>query len=193
MSRPPRPPEALPDEAHTTHGSVFEGLFGRALRPAGAFADALREAGYDPARPLRAYPTRVWQDCLAVARTHAFGALGPAEADRALGRAFIEGFLRTLMGRMLWVALPVLGPHSALAKLERGWSAAQPHTAVRVERLGEGHWRVTLRERGIMPDFCAGIVDGLLRRAGTEPRITVASHAADACELDVRWGPPAAP
>lgn len=189
MTPPPRPPEALPDEAHQTHGSVFEGLFARALRPEDAFADALRAAGYDPARPLRSYPTRVWQDCVAVARAHAFGQLGPEAADRALGRAFVEGFLRTLMGRMLWVALPVLGPHSALAKLERGWSAAQPHTTVRVERRAEGHWHVTLRERGILPNFCAGILEGLLQRAGTEPHITVVSHVADACELEVRWGP----
>lgn len=171
-----------------TRGVAFEGLFVRTLQPTGAFAEELRKAGYDPSAPPRPeYPTRVWQACIDVARQHTFPALPRAEGERQLGRRFIDGFFQTLTGKMLGATLPMLGPGMVLQKLKRAWSSSQPSLDCTSEELAPGSWRVTLRERGIMADFCAGLLEGLLKRTRVQAQVAVAERSPEHCALTVRW------
>lgn len=183
MSLPPAPPSAS-----VTRGTVFEALFVRALKPSGRFAEELRAAGYDPAVPPRAeYPTQVWRRCAEVARRHTFPQLPAAEGERRLGNLFIEGFLQTLAGKMLGATLPLLGPDTLLQKLPRAWVSSQPNLTVTTARVGERHWTVTLREEGILAEHCAGLLEGILRRARVTPELTVVERSGSHCVLAVRW------
>lgn len=100
-----------------TNQSMFEALFDRRLKPAGAFADELKRAGYDALEARPKYPTQVWLQCLRVARRHRWPQLSEAEAYRQLGREFSEGFLETMVGRLVAVALPFMSPESFLRRL----------------------------------------------------------------------------
>ncbi len=171
-----------------THHAVFEGMFHRALHPTGAFAEALRGAGYDLERPLPRYPTHVWHACLEVARRHAFGELPEAEGYRRMGHRFIEGWFETIIGRLIAVGLPLLGPERSLQRMPRSWSAAQPDLKMDLRKVAERHWLVTLREHGVLPDFCAGILEASARRAGVPKlSVTVSERGPEHCVLDVRW------
>ncbi|MBF5045450.1 DUF2378 family protein [Aggregicoccus sp. 17bor-14] len=177
----------LPAES-VTRGTAFEGMFVRALQPTGRFAEQLRAAGYDPAQPARAdYPTRVWQACLDVARQHTFPQLSRAAGEHRLGQLFIEGFFQTLAGKMLGATLPMLGPDTVMQKLKRAWASSQPNVEVTPVQLGERHWSVTLRERGILADFCGGLIAGILLRTRVQPEVTVTERAETHCVLSVRW------
>ncbi|HZI16733.1 MAG TPA: DUF2378 family protein [Myxococcus sp.] len=180
----PSPPSA----GSTTSHAVFEGLFHRALHPTGAFADALREAGYDLKRPQSRYPTHVWHACLEVARRHAFGSLPEAEGYRRMGHRFIEGWFETIIGKIIAVGLPLLGPERALERAPRTWSAAQPDLKMELRKQAERHWEATLREQGVLPDFCAGLLEGSARVAGAPAAsVTVRERGLDHCVLEVRW------
>jgi uncharacterized protein (TIGR02265 family) len=178
----------MPPTTSITRGVAFEGMFVRTLQPTGAFAEALRAAGYDVSAPPRAeYPTPVWQACLEVARQHTFPTLPRAEGERRLGRRFIDGFFETLTGKMLGATLPMLGPGMVLQKLKRAWGSSQPSLELLSEELAPGSWRVTLRERGIMADFCAGLLEGLLERTRVQAQVAVLERSPEHCVLTARW------
>jgi len=173
-----------------TRGSVFEALFVRALQPGGRFAEELRAAGYDVGSPPRAeYPTQVWRACVEVARRHTFPRLPQAEGERRLGGLFLEGFLQTLAGKLLSATLPMLGTGMVLQKLQRAWSSSQPNLEVSTAQVAERHWRVTLREEGVLVEHCAGLLEGILRRTRVQPEVKVLERSATHCVLDVRWSP----
>jgi uncharacterized protein (TIGR02265 family) len=170
-----------------TQGSVVEGMYVRALQPTGAFAEELRSVGVDVQRLEASYSTQVWQRSLEVARRHAAAHLPEAQGYRLLGERFIGGFFDTLVGRMLAVGLPLLGPGKTLQRLTRTWASGQPQLKVEVQQESASSWRVTLRERGVIADFCAGIFSGGLVRTGVKPEVQVLERSAEHCVLQLRW------
>ena len=171
----------------TTQGSAVEGMFVRALQPTGAFADELRKVGVDVKRLEPTYSTQVWQDAVVVARRHAAAHLPEAEGFRLLGSKFIGGFFDTLVGKMIAVGLPLLGPSRALQRLARTWASAQSNLKVEVLQEAESSWRITLREKGIVADFCVGIFVGGLTRTGVKPDVQVLERSAEHCVIQARW------
>jgi uncharacterized protein (TIGR02265 family) len=129
----------------------------------------------------------VWQEAVTVARRHAAAHLPEAEGYRLLGQKFIGGFFDTLVGKMVAVGLPLVGPAKTLQRLTRTWAAGQPDLKVETLQETERSWRITLRERGILADFCAGIFEGGLSRTGVAPDVRVLERSEEHCVLGVRW------
>jgi uncharacterized protein (TIGR02265 family) len=170
-----------------TEAAVFEALFTRGFKPDARLVEALRAAGYDVQRPEPRYPTAVWHACIEAARRHLFPSLSVAEGTRRLGAIFADGYFNTLIGKVIGAALPLLGPERAIQRLPRYWSATQPDLGVEVVKAGERHYAVTLREKGILADFCAGLLEGSVRHTRAEVAITVREVDGTHCVLDVRW------
>ncbi len=59
-----------PPKPRMTQGSFFVALFTNGLRVQGPLAAALREAGFDAARPKGEYPIEVWNECMCLAWRH---------------------------------------------------------------------------------------------------------------------------
>jgi uncharacterized protein (TIGR02265 family) len=171
----------------TTQGSAVEGMFVRALQPTGAFADELRKVGVDVTRLEPLYPTRVWQASLEVARRHTAARLPESEGYRQLGRKFIGGFFDTLVGKMIAIGLPILGPDKMLQRLARTWASAQPDLEVKTVQHAEHDWSITLGGPNISADFCAGILEGGLSRTSVKPEVVVLERSSRHCVLQVRW------
>lgn len=171
-----------------TENGTFEGLFHRALRPEGAFTEALRAAGYDPARPQPRYPTTVWHACLEVARRHEYAHLSKEEGERALGHRFIDGWFETIIGKIIAVGLPLLGPDGTLQRAHRNWAASQPDLHITMRKVAERHWEAALQGAGVRADFAAGLLEAAVRRAGaTTAAVTVRERGPTTCVLDARW------
>jgi uncharacterized protein (TIGR02265 family) len=173
--------------ASITQGSAVEGMYVRALQPTGAFAEELKALGVDVKRLEPTYPTAVWQASIEVARRHVAGHLPQAAGYQLLGEKFIGGFFDTLVGKMIAIGLPLLGPGKTLQRLARTWASTQPHLKVETLQESDTSWRITLREHGIVADFCAGIFVGGLSRTGVKPDVRVLERSAEHCVLQVRW------
>ncbi len=170
-----------------TQGSQFEGMFVRALQPQGAFLEELRGLGYDPQKPEPAYPTDVWIKSLEVAQRHRYPRLSPSQGLRQLGRDFVNGFLDTLVGKVIGVGLPLLGPVRALKRLPSYVTTTR--TDVTVEVVVEGDRRVRMRvaDPFPIPEFFAGIVEVGLERAGVKAAVTTEAAGDGRYDMVASW------
>lgn len=159
----------MPDVDH----ALFEALFARALDASGPFAQELAAAGYDRAAPREGYEATVLLACLAVARRHVYPALDEREAQRALGRRFVDGFRETILGRVVTTALPLLGPARFLPKLPSRFAAVRRDARVDVKMTGPASAELAFVDPVPLGEFFAGVLDGALRLARTSPRVTL--------------------
>jgi uncharacterized protein (TIGR02265 family) len=168
-------------------GSVFEGLFVRALKPTGRFAEELKAAGYDPKAPRVRYPVKVWNDALAVAARHLFPGMTLPQAHWKLGRKFVDGFLGTLVGGVVGVALPLIGPARFAARVPSYMKMdANKATCVAVE-VAKNQWRIEFRnDASVDPEFIAGAAERGLERTNVAPRVIVCP-VAGGFDLTLSW------
>jgi uncharacterized protein (TIGR02265 family) len=168
--------------------SVFEGLFVRGLKAEGQLARELEVLGYRMKQPEMDYPIVVWQRTVVAARQAVYGELGEEEAYRQLGRQLVTGFAETLIGRVAAVALPMIGPASALERVPR-YLAMMGRTDVEVTLtpVGDRGRRIHLTDRYNRPDLMAGGLERMLELACVQPRITVEERSSEGYRLLVRW------
>lgn len=177
-----------PLSGRITQGSFFEGLFVRALAAEGAFADALRTVGVDVRRLQPRYSIEVWNEALEVAWKHRFPHLDREAAYRELGRELAYGFTRTLVGKVVDVSLPLLGPERFIQRIPSLSRLDSFEYHVKVERLGERRFRVSYWEDpDAKPDFMAGLFEVGLSKTGVEPVVVVTMRGPTGFELEVSW------
>jgi uncharacterized protein (TIGR02265 family) len=134
------------------------------------------------------YPIEVWNEALEVARKHRFAHLEREAAYRELGRQLAHGFTRTLVGKVVDVRLPLLGPARFVQRIPSLSRLASFEYQVQVEPLGERRFRVSYREDpDAKPDFMAGLFEVGLRKTGVEPQVTVTRREPKGFDLEMRW------
>ncbi len=171
-----------------TQGSFFEGLFIRSLQASGAFADALRDCGFDPSQPRALYSIEVWNAALEVAWRHRYPTLDREAAYRELGRQLCHGFLQTWAGKVVDMGLPLLGPERLLARVPDLLALDTYRYDVKVRPLDWHHYRVFFRnDPDAKPDLIAGLFEAGLRRTGIQPIVTVTMRAGPDFDLELRW------
>jgi uncharacterized protein (TIGR02265 family) len=171
-----------------TQGSFFEGLFVRALEADGALADALHTVGVDVRQLQASYPIEVWNEALEVVWRQRFPQLEREAAYRELGRQLALGFTRTLVGKVVDVSLPLLGPDRFIQRIPSLSRLDTFEYQVQVAQLGERHYRVAYREDpDAKPDFMAGLFEEGLRRTGIVPTVTVTHREPHGFHLEMRW------
>jgi uncharacterized protein (TIGR02265 family) len=170
-------------------GSMLEGLFQRALAPRGAFADELKKAGYDLARPEPVYDDEVWARCLEVAARHVCPGQGYPEAERELGRKFASGFAKTLIGSVTLAVVPRLSREHIFERMSRWVSVGSKQLAAEVVEKGERLRVLRVTTSGVRPHpfLMAGIVEALLRRPGEGMKVEVTASDASGYTLRVSW------
>jgi uncharacterized protein (TIGR02265 family) len=176
--------------ASITNQSMFEALFERRLKPTGAFREALVSAGYDGANAKPKYPTEVWTRCLGVARAHRYAELSEQEAWRQIGREFTLGFLETLVGRLVAVAIPLMSPDSFLNRLATWFRMGREDEGLTfdvVER-GVGVARIVVHNpAAVGGGFVAGMIEIGFERLERAHSVEVLQSSPVDYELRVRW------
>ena len=183
----PRKPSPMPVQVPRRN---FEGLFVHALKPTGSFAQSLRDIGYDADAAHEYYPLSVWRAALGVARRHVFSGQPPEAADRGLGHKYVEGFAQTLVGRIFATAAPLLGTERCLTRLPTYLKAGREDMRMLLEPMQGREWRVRVVDPDPLPDFVAGVVEGVLRRTRVTPEVEVLERQASGYALRVRWNGP---
>lgn len=172
----------------TVDGSMFEGLFIRVLKPEGAFKTQLRLAGFDVDRLEPRYNEEVFGRALHIATEQAFGDDDVATAHRRLGRALIEGYFGTILGRVTGTLIPLLGVGGTLRRIAQIWQVPQPGMAISAEVENRGRWLVRFRDRVMSADLVAGILGAALQRADPTVRVEVVERRVGAGVVRVRCG-----
>jgi uncharacterized protein (TIGR02265 family) len=169
---------------------MFEALFVRALRPDAAFADELRDHGFDVAHVYSEYPTRVWCECIKVARRRAWASSSDTDAWREMGRAFVNGYLDTLTGKLIAVAVPFLSPEMLLKRMERYLTLGRSDLRFVLTQVAPKHMHAELEDPYLVsPDFLAGmLLAGFERLHVSGASVEVKEFGAGKSELEIRWG-----
>jgi len=138
---------------------MFEGLYSRALQPTGAFKDALKARGFDVDRQLPEYPLDVWHQCLDVSAAHLYPTEPRDKAWELLGRRFIEGYFKTLVGKMISTTLPFMSAKVFIGRGPRFVTTGLRGADVSVEWRGDKEAALVLRG---VHEFSSSLMMGVM-------------------------------
>lgn len=172
--------------------SVIEALFIRALPLDGHLRSLLRREGVEIERLASAYPALAMFRCVEGAAEHLHPGVPKAQSHRWLGRRFMEGFQKTLVGSVVVASMPLWGPDRLMSRLGRLWTVGQNYGRATSELLEQAHWRFSYehREHATLPSnphFSAGAIECALGWTRVVPRVEVEQHDGPAFSLSVRW------
>ena len=167
---------------------LFESLFVRGLQVDDALAAELRAAGYDPQQMQVRYPNRVFNACVAAAHRHLYPALSVEAAHREMGHAYVRGFLKTLVGRVIGAMLPLMGPQRLLGRMPEYMRLGEAPLSASLRALGPQDYALDFEHDGnILPHMVAGIVEEALAQARTVASLETQVHDAKRFTLRARW------
>ena len=177
-----------PPKPRMTQGSFFVGLFCNGLRVREPLTTALREVGFDVDRPKGEYPIEVWNESMRLAWRHLHPDKSQEQAYRDFGKRFFDGFAQTLVGSVLAVGLPVLGPERFLRRLPQYMKVDTYSYRVEAREEAARHWRLVFRnDPDAKPDFIAGLVEASLLRIGVQATVEVTLRESNDFDITVRW------
>lgn len=169
---------------------TFEGLrqaLGDRLTPEHHLA--LQALGVDFTRPFRpAYPKDAFVAVIERLAQDLFPDRGLEAGVCAVGRAFIDGYERTMVGRALLAMLRVLGPRRSLERLSRNFRTANNFSETRLVALGERDFELWCNEVA-SPGWYFGIITRGLEVAGARDVkvVIVERRDASAATFRIRW------
>jgi len=149
---------------------------------------AFLDSGFDVRRKLKvAYPAEQYSTLMAALAQARFPEAGPDERFLLLGRAFMEGYQQTMMGRALMKLLAVLGPRRVLMQTTRSFRSGNNYARAEVKELEPRHFQMVVSPVN-HPGWHVGIVTAGLQHAGAKNvRMDLASRQGDEATFDIRW------
>jgi len=168
---------------------TFEGLFVKELEVQGPIVAKLKEIGFDPARMEISYPVETWRKSLQLASMEYYPKLSPADGEFQLGARMVQGYFRTIVGKVIQAAMGFLSPDMLCVRLPRFFSSGvvgDVKTPV-TSKVGDRHYTVTLYGDQGVPWFTAGAVDAALRMTKVSPSVRVAEVKPDNFTIDITW------
>lgn len=185
----PQPLETRPAAAEPmTSTLIFDNLFVRALGAKEGLHEVLLREGFDPAHMREEYPLRVLNACVDAASLHLWPDLPVEEGRRELGRLFARAWLQTVLGRVVALAVSLLGPARYL-------NLFPEHLKMDITRIqavpvpvGARAVRMEFHEHpGSTPHFMAGMLEEGLRLTCVEPVIELEELGPRSFNLHIRW------
>lgn len=176
-------------EERVVFGQSVEALWKSCgLSPAPEIVQVFVDSGFDVHKKLAvAYPADQYSALIAKLAEARFPNAGPDERFLLLGRAFMEGYQQTLMGRALLKLLSVLGPRRVLMQTTRSFRSGNNYARATVEEVAPRHFRMVVAPVN-HPGWHVGIVTTGLQHAGAKNvRMDLASHQGDEATFDIRW------
>ncbi len=186
MTDTKREPEPIPWRS-------LQALIVHACNSDPALVEPCIQIGVDPARPRRTYSLKTWRQVIALVRRHRFGHLSEFEGTRAVGFIYLQGFTRTLVGRVFAAIAKSVGPEKTLARIPRYLRSGRQDLKMEVEALAPFDWRALVEDAEPQPAFVMGSFEGVLAVSGAKDwNVTLVSESPGRYELNLRWSPPSA-
>jgi uncharacterized protein (TIGR02265 family) len=167
--------------------SSMEGMW-RALQPPTPLeAAAFARAGITGKSFQAAYPLVQYTDLLDACGESRFGHLAPLEKFAEVGRLFMKGYEKTLIGQALMAVLRVLGPRRTLERMTRNFRTANNYTEVTVESFAPNHHKVRVTHV-TRPGLFVGLLESGCSIAGAKGlSVTLLEHQAQVALYEVKW------
>jgi uncharacterized protein (TIGR02265 family) len=112
------------------------------------------------------------------------------EGLRRLGRMAYPSFASTMAGRVVIFAF---GDklEDVLNAAPKSYRLALPRARVAVQRLGESHYNIEMRDAFCFPEtYHCGVIEGCVQAYGFEPKIKLRRHGRGTdVDFEVRWQP----
>ncbi|MBF5044645.1 DUF2378 family protein [Aggregicoccus sp. 17bor-14] len=176
--------------ARIIFGNTFAGLY-RHVAPQvpGATLDRLRERGVDFRRPvLPAYPAELFVVTVQELAAALHPQLPQAEALRLLGRAVLDGYLATPIGRAVRGVARLIGTRRTLLQMSKNFRSSDTFTQTRLTARGERDVSLWLNDALGMPSYYRGFFEGVVEGSGgTRAQVEVESYAPPEATLRIRW------
>ncbi|MBL8936406.1 MAG: DUF2378 family protein [Archangium sp.] len=165
-----------------------EGLL-RGLHPdvTDALASKLKTLALDPGQPFPpAWPSSRLKEWLDAISDVIYESSTRDEAHRRIGRRFIDGWQRTMLGAASAQLLKVLGTRRALERLTRAFRTGDNYTESSVTFPAPTVALVTVRSEPL-PHYIAGVLDGGLSLLNLKGRVSVESVTGDVMVFRIEW------
>lgn len=172
---------------HRVTQSAFEGLFQHALTPDEKLQSALRDAGFDLRAQKPDYPATVWKQCVELTARHVHPELPRDEALRTLGRVFIDGFFKTILGRLASTVVAMVGPNVVLRRARGFFMSSAPGLVMTVEERAKQDFVVRFISPVTNPEFDSSVLLAIVERAGAKNVTSTLTSHAEGFDLSVRW------
>jgi len=171
-----------------TRSILFEGLFVHGLSRNEAFEAELFELGFDRDDLLPQYPLRLFRKCLDLACRHFYPGMTVEEGRRRLGRHFVQGFSRTVLGASVMVGLPRIEPSRFLKKFPEQLRFDSAPITVKAVEVSERQYRMEFRTAvDLSPFFLQGVLEEGLRMTRVNPTVRIARHSSMSFDLHITW------
>lgn len=156
--------------------------------PGPAIVKAFTDSGIDITKKLAvAYSAEQYAALMARLAEARFPEAGPDERFLLLGRAFIEGYQQTMIGRALLRLLSVIGPRRVLLQTTRSFRSANNYSRADVKELEPRHFQMVVSPVN-HPGWHVGIVTAGLQVAGAKNvKMELASRQGDEATFDITW------
>lgn len=177
-----------PPVAPVVFGTSVEALarvLGRPLDP--SVRERFRALGVDLEHPDAAYPYELWVDALRLAMQLKWPGAPLDEATWRMGRAILESYGDTLMGRALLQLVKVLGPRRGLERMTRNLRTTNNYSETRLTELGPNHYELWVNKVAF-PHYFRGLIEAGLEFGGArDVRVGIASTSEGSVTFELSW------
>lgn len=160
----------------------------RSVLPEAALLQLVAAQGIDPERPQNISYEAWLATVRAIARATA-GDRSMEESLQALGELTFEGYVHSIVGRAMLLAMRLRGAERSLMQLASSYATADTVTRVSSRRLGPNHLELDF-EQGVheVPTFVRGILVASLRTLGVEaPQLDYVAGPGERVVFTARW------
>lgn len=174
----------------TIYAHTVEGLFYKAVRAriGPSLKGRLKPLGIDLDGKAADVPREKWVEALRLTATELFPGVHLDESYRLLGRALIEGYQATLIGKSVVSVLKLLGPARAVQRLEKTLQSGNNYIQARVEQKSPTEFEGWINECNGNTGYVIGVLQAAIEAAGAkEVRVTATSFDGHAATLNIRW------
>lgn len=147
----------------------------------------LKARGVDVAQLPPAMPIEIWGTHLDFIRAQVFPELERDEGLRRIGRAFIEGWQRTLVGSAAAAMLKLVGPTRTLPRLTRAFRTSDNFSEATTELLSAKSARITINDVNGMPTMWLGTIEAGLAFLVSEGEVLIENRDPPGVTLLVTW------
>lgn len=121
-----------------------------------------------------------------LARQHLYPTLSEDAGRAELGRAFARGFQQTMIGRVISVAIPLLGPAGYLKRFPSHMKMSEA-SGLTVVEVGPKAFRLEFRQTPVVPGFLAGLLESGVRATRVVPRVVLRRLEPGAFDINIDW------
>jgi uncharacterized protein (TIGR02265 family) len=168
---------------HTVEGLVRTGK----PRATPRWHERIRAAGLDVEKPLAVYTQAQWKNFVFISAEELFEGTTESRLEQ-LGRAFIEEYAKTFLGRAVATVLRVIGTRRAIERMTKSLRSGNNYSETRATFTGPCRAEFWINETLGAPSYICGALTAVLIVAGTPSvRMRTLSTDGKAATFEIEW------